>query len=110
MHNGTVESGSHSFVVESKLEGETATITATGELDIATRRKLSDEMVSLVARGAAHLIVDMSGVSFLDSSGLGALLGVRHLGASLVLRKPSPAVRRVLDLVLVDGIISVEGT
>lgn len=39
-------------------------------------KAFKDDVVALIDKGAAHLIVDFKDVTFLDSSGLGALVGV----------------------------------
>ena len=80
-----------------------------GELDLAVR----DEVVSTVSdalRGArpdGRLVADLGGVTFCDSSGLGALLDLRRAAADagirMVLRDVPPQVARLLDLTDVDG-------
>jgi anti-sigma B factor antagonist len=46
-----------------------------GEIDVYTAPKLRESIVDLVNRGSYHLVVDMEGVEFLDSTGLGVLVG-----------------------------------
>ena len=46
-----------------------------GEIDVYTAPKLRDTITDLVASGAYHLVIDMEGVEFLDSTGLGVLVG-----------------------------------
>ena len=46
-----------------------------GEIDVYTAPKLRDTITELVAAGTYHLIVDMQDVEFLDSTGLGVLVG-----------------------------------
>jgi anti-sigma B factor antagonist len=46
-----------------------------GEIDVYTAPKLREQLVELVNDGKYHLIVDMEGVDFLDSTGLGVLVG-----------------------------------
>ena len=46
-----------------------------GEIDVYTAPKLRDKITELVAAGTYHLVVDMEGVEFLDSTGLGVLVG-----------------------------------
>lgn len=83
------------------VEGATI-LTVDGELDMAT----ADRLVGAVAElPAAHepLVLDLSGVSFLDSSGMRALLEVSDRatadGRPMALLHPSLAVTRLLDLV-----------
>ena len=73
-----------------------------GELDLANEDEFLDQLRSLVAAAHSPAVVDLSGVSFLGSSAIGALVKVNHeadeRGATLVLAAPSPFVRKVLDL------------
>ena len=46
-----------------------------GEIDVYTAPKLRERLVSLVEAGSYELIVDMESVEFLDSTGLGVLVG-----------------------------------
>ncbi len=46
-----------------------------GEIDVYTAPKLRDKITELVAAGSYHLVVDMEAVEFLDSTGLGVLVG-----------------------------------
>jgi anti-sigma B factor antagonist len=54
-----------------------------GEIDVYTAPKLRERLLELVAAGAKHVVVDLSRVEFLDSTGLGVLVGAhRRLRAS----------------------------
>jgi anti-sigma B factor antagonist len=46
-----------------------------GEIDVYTAPKLRDTITDLVAAGSYHLVIDMTEVEFLDSTGLGVLVG-----------------------------------
>jgi anti-sigma B factor antagonist len=50
-------------------------IEVAGEIDVYTAPKLRERLVGLVEEGSYQLIVDMEGVEFLDSTGLGVLVG-----------------------------------
>ena len=51
-----------------------------GEIDVYTAPRLREHLVSVVAAGNYHLIVDMEKVSFLDSTGIGVLVsGLRRV-------------------------------
>ncbi len=53
-----------------------ATIVAVGgEIDVYTAPRLRDMITELVSDGVYHLVIDMEGVEFLDSTGLGVLVG-----------------------------------
>lgn len=71
------------------------------------------DAVAGVPRGAA-LVVDLSAVSFLDSAGLGALIGairrLRHLGGEVAVASPRPLVSRVLPTTGFDRVVDVSET
>jgi anti-sigma B factor antagonist len=50
-------------------------ITVGGEIDVYSAPRLRERLVGLVEEGSYRLIVDMEGVEFLDSTGLGVLVG-----------------------------------
>jgi anti-sigma B factor antagonist len=50
-------------------------IEVSGEIDVYTAPRLREALISLVDAGNFRLIVDMEGVEFLDSTGLGVLVG-----------------------------------
>ena len=50
-------------------------VEVSGEIDVYTAPKLREKLISLVEEGSYQLIVDMEGVEFLDSTGLGVLVG-----------------------------------
>ena len=60
---------------------------------------------------ATSLVVDLSGVSFLDSAGLGALIGavrrLRQLGGEVTIAAPRPLIARVLHTTGFDRIVSI---
>ncbi|MFT4286771.1 anti-sigma factor antagonist [Nocardioides sp.] len=55
--------------------GRTTIVSVGGEIDVYTAPKLRDKITELVAAGAYDLIVDLEAVEFLDSTGLGVLVG-----------------------------------
>jgi anti-sigma B factor antagonist len=57
-------------------EVDSRTIVAVGgEIDVYTAPKLRDKITELVGQGHHDLVIDMEGVDFLDSTGLGVLVG-----------------------------------
>jgi anti-sigma B factor antagonist len=56
------------------VDGRTV-VSVGGEIDVYTAPKLRDKITELVAAGQYHLVVDMERVEFLDSTGLGVLVG-----------------------------------
>jgi anti-sigma B factor antagonist len=83
--------------VEITFEGDrTAVVRVAGEIDCATSDRVTQASDEAVRDGATRLIFDMSAVTFMDSSGIAALIATRSL-ADVTLRKPSPAVARLIE-------------
>jgi anti-sigma B factor antagonist len=81
-----------------------------GELDMATADALTQLLVA-ASEGDTPLVLDFSGVSFMDSSGLRALLegaGLPNGSGPVVIHDPSPQVRRILDISIPDGVPGLE--
>jgi anti-sigma B factor antagonist len=55
--------------------GGTTIVSVGGEIDVYTAPKLRDKITELVAAGAHDLVIDLEAVEFLDSTGLGVLVG-----------------------------------
>jgi len=77
----------------------------TGELDLATAPDvLAAVEAATTDGGPSRLVLDMSGVSFIDSTGVRTLLEANRVaGNDLSLLAPSPAVTRVLELTELRG-------
>ena len=90
------------LTVDAAVDNGVARVTLRGELDLDRAGALAEELSSLAAQGATSVVIDVSGLNFIDSSGLRALLSAREqlegAGASLRLAELSPAVDRVLEM------------
>jgi len=63
------------LTLSTRVEGAATVVVVGGEIDVYTAPKLREQIVDLVGGGAYHLVVDMEAVEFLDSTGLGVLVG-----------------------------------
>lgn len=82
-------------------------------IDAASAIQFKDRMRDLVADGPQRVILDLSSVAFLDSSGLGALVAVLKMLAPpqrLELAGLGPAVEKVLRLTRMDSVFTVLAT
>ena len=64
-----------SFDMESISAGDCAVLKVTGEIDVHTAPELRQRVIGLIDDGARHVIADLRAVDFLDSTGLGVLVG-----------------------------------
>src|SRR4029079_8954185 len=91
------------FAIEVSGAAATPTVVVRGEIDVATSPQLRDELNELVSRGARVLTLDFADVSFVDSSGLGVLVGaykrLREDGdGSVRIVSAQPSVRKVFEI------------
>ena len=97
----------------SLISPERVTMTVRGEIDMATAPDFRDAMTShLGHRSAGSLHLDLSGVGFMDSAGVHAMLAVQRTArlrsADLILARSSPQVNRLLDLMGLESRFAVE--
>jgi anti-sigma B factor antagonist len=82
--------------------GPHSVVAVTGEIDVTSASVLRDRLLALLNRGADSLVVDLRGVTFVDSTGAGSLLRVFHrqglLGGSIHFVADHAPVLRVFDL------------
>jgi anti-sigma B factor antagonist len=78
-----------------------AVLQATGEADVYATPMLRERIQELAAGGTVHLVVDLGQVDFLDSTGLGVLVGshkrLREDGGSLAPVIKTPGLRRIFQ-------------
>jgi len=58
-----------------KEQGKYTVLSVLGEVDVYTAPKFRERLIELVTEGKHHIVVDLDGVEFLDSTGLGVLVG-----------------------------------
>ena len=82
-----------------------------GELDMSTATQLRDELTRVTSDGARHVVVDLSDLAFIDSTGLSVLIGglkrLRQDGGDMALRSPTPGTRRVLEITGLTEVFSI---
>ena len=83
-----------------------------GEIDVATSPALRDELYELTDGGARELVVDLSGLGFIDSSGLGVLVAaLKHMkeqdGALVLAGLQQPALR-VFEITDLTALFTIE--
>ena len=84
-----------------------------GEIDHHTAKTIRDDIDGLIiSHNPKELILDLSGVDFMDSSGLGLVLGrykkQSDLGGEMRIINPTKRISQILQLAGVDRIIKIE--
>jgi anti-sigma B factor antagonist len=84
-------------------------VSPSGDLDLAGAPLLRQELVEASAGGSTLVVLDLAGVSFVDSVGVGVIVGgharLRHGGRLLHLAAPTTSVRNLLGLTRLDALI-----
>lgn len=81
--------------------GDVHLVTLEGELDLDSAEGLPEWLLEI---SGSRVVIDLSRLSFMDSSGISAIVRARNeLGDALVLSRPQPNVRRVLEVTGLDS-------
>ncbi|MFG2753741.1 STAS domain-containing protein [Streptomyces xanthophaeus] len=95
-------------------EGDLALAHVSGELDIDTAPHLRTQALALIERGHRHLILDLAAVTFCDSSGFNALVGIlrcaKTAGGTLALAAIPERLQRLLHLTGLDTLLPAHPT
>jgi anti-sigma B factor antagonist len=103
------ETGMPPLRLESILVGgDRAVLRVAGEVDVSTAGHLRERVIQLVDDGTVHLLADLRPVTFLDSTGLGALVGslkrLRVRDGSLTLVIGADRILRILRVTGLDRV------
>ena len=103
------------LLVHKRMDDGVAVVTVTGDVDVATCAALRDNLLQVVADGNFRgLVVNLAGVSFIDSTGIGVLVGVwrrtKATDGGLALASPSRQAQSVLDATGLTPVLSIYGT
>jgi anti-sigma B factor antagonist len=92
------------------LDGGIAVVQLVGRLNMASAARLREAVTTIVESGRTRVSIDMSGVDFLDSSGLGAIISAlkttRQAGGDLRIAAPSAQAQLVLRLTNLDRVLT----
>ena len=88
--------------ISSKLEADCLVLSLQGELDLASSVSLQQTLLEAETSGVRRLVVDLSELTFMDSTGLQTLIMAHNrasaAGRQLVLRRGPRAVQRVFEV------------
>lgn len=99
------------LVLETHERGDVTVVAVKGEVDLFTAPNLKDRIADLVSGGQSRLAIDLAGVEFMDSTGLGVLIGglkrCKEAGGSLTLVAPPEPVLKVLSITGLDKVFAI---
>ncbi len=94
------------FSVTVEIEAERSTVFLRGELDLSGVERAREAIEQAEAGGKGLLVLDLSDLEFIDSTGLEVLLRAARRahdsGGRLIVQKPSRYVRRLLEMTAID--------
>ncbi len=100
-----------SLVTRVDIVDGAAVVSVTGDVDLVSAPHLREVMEEALGR-SSHLIVDVGGMTFIDSSGLSVLVHVHRqaadAGGSMTVRRPSPTLKRLLSITHLETVLVVD--
>jgi anti-anti-sigma factor len=79
-----------------------------GELDLSNVDAVRGALEDLLAAEPARVVFDLSGLSFMDSSGIALLIQTAERAGRIELQKPSPVVRRLIESMGLATVLGVQ--
>ncbi len=106
--------GAIAFVISQReLAHDITVLSVEGDLDLASAPSLKWALADLQSSGRRHVVVDLSKVSFIDSTALGVLVGAQRAmdkGVRLAVACSEENVLRIFELTGLDGMFEIVAT
>ena len=100
--------------VEARNAGRWTVLDVEGEVDVFTAPKLREKIIALLDGGSDHLVVNLEKVLFMDSTGLGVLVGglkrVKEKNGELAIAGAQGTVLRVLSVTGLNTVFPMHDT
>jgi anti-sigma B factor antagonist len=100
--------------VETRNAGDWAIVDVEGEVDVFTAPKLREQIIALLTGGSHRIVVNLEKVGFMDSTGLGVLVGglkrVKEKEGTLALAGAHGTVLRVLNVTGLNSVFPMHDT
>jgi anti-sigma B factor antagonist len=104
--------GGRSLRIEVANTTSPTTVVLSGEIDILSSARVKETLLAICNGGEHRVIVDMTNVTFMDSTGLSALVGsvkrFRSAGGEVILRSPGPGVQKVMEITGLTRVFTIE--
>jgi anti-sigma B factor antagonist len=97
--------------IDHRTVGGLTVVSLAGDIDVFESPRLREELQRLIEAGHQHLAVDLNAVRFLDSTGLGVLVGIFHrlraVDGSIVLICTSDRIREVFRVTRLTDVFAI---
>jgi anti-sigma B factor antagonist len=97
-----------------KTAGDVSIVTLEGEIDVYTSIQLKQDIAAILESGAKYLVLNLSKVEYLDSTGLGVLIGtlkkLRESGGNLIIVGPAMRIMRIFEITGLYKIFAIYAT
>ena len=101
-------------IEDRQVDDDTHVVTVTGEIDLFTAPEFKQRVSAPIDAGRTHLIVDLTGTTFIDSSSLGVLIGahrrLRRLEGALVIVCSNDAIVKTFRITGLDSVFTIVGS
>lgn len=98
--------------IEKTREMDTSILKVSGEIDAYTAPQLKDELLPLIKESDSKVLVDLSDVNYIDSTGLGVFIGAlktaNEKGSSYKLVGLQKRVKRLFSITGLDEVIDID--
>jgi anti-sigma B factor antagonist len=98
------------FHIEDRVEEGVPVVAVYGEIDVATAPELRESLHTVIVRGTPTVVVDLLGVTFLDSTALGVLVGglkrCRELGGEFHIVVADTRIRKIFEITGLDRVFT----
>ncbi len=93
-------------IIEEQRENNITILKLEGELDVYTSPKLKEKIVTLIDAERPFVVLDLKGLSYMDSTGLGVMAAglkrIRENDGNMVLVSPRKIIQKVLEITNMD--------
>jgi anti-sigma B factor antagonist len=99
------------FQIEERSSGSGPVIAVSGEIDVATAPQLRECLHRVIAEGNSTIVLDLLGVTFLDSTALGVLVGAlkrcREMGGELHVVIADPRIVKIFEITGLTNVFTI---
>ena len=99
------------FRIEEQVDAVPPVIAVSGEIDVATAPQLRECLHRVIAQGESTIVLDLLGVTFLDSTALGVLVGAlkrcREVGGDLHIVVADPRIVKIFEITGLTNVFTI---